>query len=162
MRVLGVDPGSRFTGYAVIEKHGNRLVHVASGRLSVHTKNASLAARLDRIYHGLCEVIQTHQPVTAGVEGVFHHRNAASALTLGHARGVALLACRHGQLEINEYPPAVVKKMVAGSGRADKHQVQQMVRVLLSLRDDALSLDQSDALAIAICHAQRRSLTSLR
>lgn len=154
MRALGIDPGSRFTGYGVVERRGNQLVHVASGRLSVYTRGAPLVLRLELIYAGLTEVIAKYNPDSAGIEGIFHHRNAASALTLGHARGVAMLACKHGGLEVGEYAPTVVKKAVVGTGRADKEQVQKMVRVLLSYREE-MSEDQSDAVAIAICHLQR-------
>jgi crossover junction endodeoxyribonuclease RuvC len=155
MRILGVDPGSHYTGYGVIERQGSRLLHIASGRLDVHGPTGSLPRRLEAIYAGLMEVIAAHQPEVGAIEGVFFHRNAASALVLGHARGVALLACRHGGLEVSEYPPTVVKQAVVGSGRAQKEQVQQMVRVILGVSVEDMSLDQSDALGVAICHAHR-------
>jgi crossover junction endodeoxyribonuclease RuvC len=161
MRILGIDPGSHYTGYGIIDKLGNRLVHIGSGRLDVHGPTGTLPIRLEAIYAGLMEVIHQHQPEAAAIEGVFYHRNAASALTLGHARGVAMLACQHGGLSLNEYPPTVVKQAVTGSGRAQKEQVQQMVRVILALGPSEMPLDQSDALAIAICHANRLSIVSL-
>ena len=152
-RVLGVDPGSRFTGYGVLDKFGNRLTFVAAGRIVAGT--GDFGERLDTIYEGLTQIISTYQPNAAAVEGLFHHRNVDSALKLGHARGVALLACHRGGLSPVEYSPAVVKQAVVGNGRAEKGQVQHMIRIILGIRDEVLAEDAADALAIAICHAYR-------
>ena len=156
-RVLGIDPGSRITGYGVVEKQGNRLIHVAHGTIVAYTKEATFAERLVRIHDGLAEVISLHEPEAAAVEGIFHYKNALSALKLGHARGVALLACCQAALPVHEYKPTQIKQALVGTGRADKQQVQEMVSLLLGIAEPD-SLDASDALAVAMCHAQRRRI----
>lgn len=157
MRILGIDPGSRVTGYGVVEAAGNRLAHVAHGTIAV-PPNAPMAERLAVIYRGLCEVVAGHGPAEVSIESIFHARNAQSALKLGHARGVALLAAELGGVPVVEYTPMQVKSAVVGYGRADKGQVQDMVRRLLCLADPACA-DASDALAVAICHVQTRRTT---
>ncbi len=151
MIILGVDPGSRATGYGVIEKNGHQLSFMACGVIRPKPK-AALPERLREIYNGLCEVIATHQPACASVEDVFVARNPNSALKLGHARGVILLAIAQNGLSIREFSPRLVKKTVAGYGNAAKDQIQQVVRVLLSLNANP-SQDAADALAAAICLA---------
>ena len=131
---------------------GNRLVHVAHGVISPESAGA-LPARLADIYRGLQEVIGAHSPSEVGVESIFHARNPQSAIKLGQARGVALLAAQMAGLEVVEYTPMQVKSAVVGYGRADKVQVQEMVRRLLALPERP-SPDASDALAVAICHLQ--------
>ena len=156
MRVLGIDPGSRTTGYGIIEKRGNRLIHIDNGALQVgHEKD--FAARLDGIYSGLNALIQEYAPTAAAVEQIFVSRNVMSALKLGHARGAAMLAAIHGGLDIQEYTAIQVKNAVVGYGRASKGQVQQMVKALLNLPEVAQE-DASDALAVAICHAHSADL----
>jgi crossover junction endodeoxyribonuclease RuvC len=150
MRVLGVDPGSRYTGYGIVERSDGRLRHVASGRINA-SRGDSFADRLDIIYRGLTKVLQDFDCEVAAVEGLFTARNAMSSIKLGHARGVALLVLQHSEMVISEYAPAKVKKTVAGNGRASKDDVQMIVKRLLGVRGD-LSSDASDALAIAICH----------
>jgi crossover junction endodeoxyribonuclease RuvC len=152
VRVLGLDPGTRQFGWGVIEKRGTRLVHVAHGVIAA--KDAPLAERLVRIEAGLGEVIEAHEPAEAAVETIFFHKDAQAAAKLGHARGVALLVCARAELAIFEYPPARVKRSVAGGGRAEKSQVAQMVRALLGLRE-VPPADAADALAIALTHVQR-------
>lgn len=154
IRILGIDPGSRTTGYGVVERHGSRLVHVDHGTLAGPTES-SLATRLLAVYRGLRQVIETHTPHEVGVESIFHARNAQSALKLGHVRGVALLTAEMGGLPVVEYTPMQVKLAVVGYGKAEKHQVQEMVRRLLALPKRA-NQDASDALAVAICHLQTR------
>jgi len=154
IRVLGVDPGSRTTGYGVVEMRGNRLVHVAHGAISGGREDA-LGPRLAAIYRGLRAVLETHQPQEVSVESIFHARNAQSALKLGHARGVVLLTAELTEVPVTEYTPMQVKSAVVGYGRADKCQVQDMVRRLLTLPEPA-GADASDALAVAICHLQTR------
>jgi len=154
IRVLGIDPGSRTTGYGVVEMRGNRLLHVAHGTLT-GGRDAALPRRLGVIYRGLQEVLAAYRPEEVSIESIFHARNAQSALKLGHARGVALLAAELGEVPVVEYTPMQVKSAVVGYGKADKVQVQQMVRRLLALPKIAAA-DASDALAVAICHLQSR------
>lgn len=154
MRLLGIDPGSRVTGYGVVEVNAGRLVHVAHGAI-VSESGSPLAARLVAIYRGLSEAMEAYGPAEVSIESIFHARNVQSALKLGHARGVALLAAELGGVSVVEYSPMQVKLAVVGYGRADKRQVQDMVRRLLRLPEPA-GPDASDALAVAICHAQTR------
>jgi crossover junction endodeoxyribonuclease RuvC len=151
MRVIGIDPGSRITGYGVVERAGTKLVHVASGSIEAFKEEQNFADRLVIIYKQLIAVMEEYKPQSAGVEGVFHARNAQSAIKLGHARGVALLAASLHGLTVFEYPPTLVKQAVVGYGRADKVQVQKMVSMLLGVTLTGPA-DTSDALAIAICH----------
>ena len=154
LRVLGVDPGSRRTGYGVVEQDGNRLRHVDNGVIVLSSK-ASLASRLQVIYLELTAVIDRLRPDVAVFESLFFARNPQSALKLGHARGAAMLAASLRDLGIFEYTPAEVKRTVGTSGRADKEQVKQMVKLILGLPEVAQE-DASDALAGAICHCHRR------
>ncbi len=156
-RVLGIDPGSRVTGFGVVQKEGSRLHHIAHGAIVAHKGAVSFEERLVRIHEGLAEVIALHEPTSVAVEGIFHQKNALSALKLGHARGVALLTCSLAGLAVHEYSPSTVKKAVVGTGRADKRQVLKMVSLLLGIPEPE-SLDASDALAVAICHSQRRNV----
>ena len=153
LRILGIDPGSRATGYGVIKKNGNRLYYVTCGVIRLGDKYA-FNDRLKVIFDGLCEVIETHKPVIAAVEDVFVAANPRTALKLGHARGVAVLAALHNGLKVYDYTPRMVKQAVVGYGNADKQQVQQMVRVLLQL-SAAPSSDAADALAVSMCHANQ-------
>lgn len=151
MKLLGLDPGLRHTGWGVIHIDGNRLSHVADG--AVHSSpSAPLAERLSELYDGVRRVIEDHAPDEAAAEETFVNRNARSTLSLGMARGVVLLAPARSGLPVAEYAPNAVKKAVVGAGRADKAQVQMMVRVLLPGCTLA-SADAADALAVAICHA---------
>ena len=153
LRILGIDPGSRATGYGVITKKGNRLSYVACGVIRLGNKYA-FNDRLKVIFDGLCEVIETHKPSEAAVEDVFVAANPRTALKLGHARGVAVLAALHNDLKVYDYTPRMVKQAVVGYGNAEKQQVQQMVRVLLQLSAPP-SADAADALAVAMCHANQ-------
>ena len=152
-RILGIDPGSRATGYGVIAKKGNRLYYVTCGGIRLGDKYA-FSDRLKVIFDSLCEVIATHKPTVAAVEDVFVAANPRTALKLGHARGVAVMAALHNGLKVYDYTPRLVKQAVVGYGNADKHQVQQMVRVLLQLSASP-SADAADALAVAMCHANQ-------
>lgn len=149
-RVLGIDPGSRVTGFGLIETDGVRSRHVHSG--CIRTIAGEFPARLGEIFVGLTEVLAEWQPQEVAVEQVFVSRNAASALKLGQARGAAITAIVNQGLPVFEYTPAAVKQGLVGNGRAEKEQVQHMIRVILGLQGK-MSLDQSDALAIALCHA---------
>jgi crossover junction endodeoxyribonuclease RuvC len=151
VRVLGLDPGLRHTGWGVVDVRGNRLTHVADG--AVHTDDAlSLADRLVQIHDGLVEVIARWSPAEAAVEETFVNVNPASTLKLGMARGVVLLVPSKAGLAVSEYPASLVKKSVVGAGQAGKDQVQAMVRRLLP-GCGIETADAADALAIAICHA---------
>ncbi len=152
MRILGLDPGLTHTGWGVIDVAGNRLTHVADGRIS-SPATLPLPARLARIDFELAGIIALHKPSCAAVEETFVNKNALSALKLGQARGVALLAPARLGLDVAEYAATLVKKSVVGNGHAEKDQVSAMVRILLCLRDAGSSADAADALAVAICHA---------
>ena len=151
MRILGIDPGSRITGYGVITARGHELGFIACGTIRTGGE-ADFSRRLLTIFRDLCEVIETHQPEVAAVEDIFISSNPRSALKLGHARGAAVVAAQHRGLSIVDYTPRRVKQCVAGYGQAEKSQVQSMVRTLLAL-DSTPSQDAADALAVAICHA---------
>mgnify|MGYP002664023375 FL=1 len=151
MRILGIDPGSRITGYGVITACGHELGFIACGTIRTGGE-ADFSRRLLTIFRDLCEVIETHQPEVAAVEDIFISSNPRSALKLGHARGAAVVAAQHSGLSIVDYTPRRVKQCVAGYGQAEKSQVQAMVRTLLAL-DSPPSQDAADALAVAICHA---------
>jgi crossover junction endodeoxyribonuclease RuvC len=157
MRVLGIDTGSRVTGYGVIETDGADCVFIDCGIIRV-LASASLAVRLKTIHEGLAGVIQNHKPDEAAFESIFHATNIQSALKLGHARGVCIHAAAQADVPVYEYSPAEVKSAVTGYGRAEKPQVQQMVRSLLKLSGTFASFDASDALAVAICHANSHRL----
>lgn len=154
-RVLGIDPGSRVTGYGVIETDGRRSRHLASG--CIRTVSGEFPQRLGEIFQGVREVLEAWQPQQVAVEQVFVSRNAASALKLGQARGAAVSAVVTLHMPVFEYTPAAVKQGLVGNGRAEKEQVLHMVRVLLGLQG-RMALDASDALAIALCHAHHDAM----
>ena len=157
-RVIGLDPGTRHFGWGVVEERGTRVVHVAHG--IVHTDvSAPIAVRLVAIEREIDQVLRDHSPLEASVETLFFAKDPQAAAKLGHARGVALLVCARADLRVFEYAPALVKRAVAGNGRADKSQVAQMVRVLLGL-PDVPRADAADALAIAIVHCRRIPISS--
>jgi crossover junction endodeoxyribonuclease RuvC len=155
-RILGIDPGSRFTGYGLIDSDGQHARYVSSGCLRVNGN--SLADKLGLIFSELCTLISEFQPHHLAIESVFMHRNADSALKLGQARGAAICAAVTRDLPVSEYAPREIKQAVVGKGGADKLQVQHMVRVLLNLTETPQA-DAADALAIALCHSyQQRAL----
>lgn len=154
VRILGLDPGSLCTGYAVIET-GPRVTYLASG--SIRAKGAALSDRLQEIFAGVDKLANEYQPDEVAIERVFMHRNADSALKLGQARGAALSATFAVHPRVFEYAPREVKLAVVGTGGAQKEQVQLMVRRLLNLTG-AMGADAADALAIALCHAHSRNL----
>ncbi len=155
MRLLGLDPGLRNTGWGLIEAVDNRLSHVADG--AVRTDAAlPLADRLVQLHDGLAEIIRAHRPDEAAVEETFVNKNPASTLKLGQARGIALLVPAKAGIRVAEYPPNLIKKTVVGTGHAAKEQVQMMVGMLLP-GCDVKSPDAADALAVAICHAHHRA-----
>lgn len=149
-RVLGLDPGSIRTGWGIVELHGQRARGIAAGVIRVPEKDA-LPARLRVIFEGVTAVIAAHKPEAVAIEDIFFAKYPQAALILGHARGVALLAAEQAGLSIAAYPPAVVKRAIVGSGRADKSQVAQLVGAVLGLAVLPAE-DATDALAIALTH----------
>jgi crossover junction endodeoxyribonuclease RuvC len=154
VRVLGIDPGSQITGYGVIDFHGQRHRHIDSG--CIDTRRGELPQRLRAIFEGVSALIDRHQPDELAIEMVFVARNPDSALKLGQARGVAIAAGAVASLPVFQYSPRQVKQAVVGSGSAAKQQIQHMISVLLSLRDQPLE-DAADALGVAICHGHSRA-----
>jgi len=149
MRILGIDPGSRFTGFGIIDVQGDRATHVRHG--VIRTGTGEFTERLGVIFEELREVIRAEAPAEVAVETVFLSHNAASALKLGQARGAAICAAISMGLPVAEYSPRSVKQAIVGRGAADKVQVQHMVSVLLQLRETPAE-DAADALAVALCH----------
>ena len=154
LRILGIDPGSRKTGYGLIENTGNYSRHLASGCIRLNERD-QLSDRLSMLSRELEQLIEEFRPDCGAVEKVFFAKNAQSSLILGHARGVILLKFSERHLPIHEYQALKVKQTVVGVGRADKDQVQHMVRILLNLQNSLLE-DEADALAVAITHAHLR------
>ena len=151
IRILGIDPGLRIAGWGLIDACGSKLGFVASGTINPRT-SLSLAARLHALHQGLGEIIDRYAPDCAAVEETFVNANPRSALLLGQARGVCLLAPAGHGLDVGEYPANTIKKAVVGAGHAQKQQVQEMIRVLLP-KAGKQQADAADALAVAICHA---------
>ncbi|NHO33711.1 crossover junction endodeoxyribonuclease RuvC [Acetobacter fallax] len=154
-RLLGIDPGLRFTGWGIIDVEGNRLIHVADGVIATDG-DKPVPARLCALYDALTALIQTHKPREAAVEETYVNRNGSSTLKLGYARGVALLAPALEGLAVSEYGAMAVKRAVVGTGAATKEQVEMMVRRLLPAATISRT-DASDALAVVICHAHLRA-----
>lgn len=158
--ILGIDPGSRVTGYGLIRENHQRLEYMDSG--CIRTSVGELSHRLLEIFNGICQLMEQYSPEEVAIEQVFMHQNPNSALKLGHARGVAMVACASHRVPVSEYSAREVKQSVAGYGAAEKHQVKQMVVSLLTLNDSPQQ-DAADALAIAICHSHtRRGLLAMR
>ena len=161
MRVIGIDPGTAITGWGVVEGgDGDDLQMVAAGVVRT-AAGTPLPQRLQIIYNDLTALIKEWQPETSAIEELFFSKNAKTALTVGHGRGVAMLALANANLSITEYKPLEVKQAVTGHGGADKQQIQQMVKLLLSLEDIPRPDDAADALAIAICHVHSARLRLL-
>ncbi|MCE2557470.1 MAG: crossover junction endodeoxyribonuclease RuvC [Acidobacteria bacterium] len=157
MIVLGLDPGSRYTGYGVVEQEGSRLRELDSGRISL-VSEPDMAARMACLAEGVEQALDRWQPAGAALETLFHGRNSRSLIALAQARGVILSVLGRRDLKVEEVSPAEVKKAVCGNGRADKTQVARMVDVLLGAGAGRRSADASDALAVAICYVQQRPL----
>ncbi len=160
MRVLGIDPGTAITGYAVVEELAGRLELITIGVITTPAKTP-LPSRLQQIYSALKELIVLHQPDCSAVEELFFSRNARTAMSVGHARGVTLLALADAKLPIAEYTPMQIKQAATGYGNAGKHQVQEMVRMLLNLESVPRPDDAADAAAVAICYIHRAKLDGL-
>lgn len=150
--ILGIDPGSRITGYGVIKAVNRELHYMDSG--CIRTSDGELSQRLLQIFNGVCELMDHYSPDEVAIEQVFMHQNPNSALKLGHARGVAMVACASHRIGVSEYSPREIKQAVAGYGAAEKKQVSLMVVELLKLNASPQS-DAADALAVAICHSHR-------
>ena len=160
IRVLGVDPGLRRTGWGIVAVTGNALAFVAAGTVRAPL-DGELAGRLVALYEGLAEIVRAFAPDEAAVEQTFVNKDAAATLKLGNARGIALLVPAQAGLSVAEYAPNAVKKAIVGSGHAEKGQIRAMVRILLP-RAEFDSDDAADALAIAICHAHHRQSAVIR
>ena len=152
--ILGIDPGTLVTGYGVIARQRNSLRLLGSGTVR-NPPGASMPLRLKTIFQELCTIIQTYHPDELAIESAFYGKNAQSALKLGHARGVAILAAVVYEIPTAEYSPREVKKAIVGTGSASKEQVQYMVKSMLRISDNPMLHDTSDAIAIAICHSHR-------
>lgn len=157
MIIMGIDPGLTSTGYGVIEKRGNNLRALGFGAITTSSRD-DLSSRLDEIYRGVKELIAEYHPDLVVIEELFFNTNARSAMLVGEARGGIILAAAHCGVTIEEYTPLQVKQALVGHGRAEKRQVEYMVRSLLHLEEEVGSSHASDALALAICHAHREKL----
>ena len=151
MKIFGIDPGSERTGFGCVESSGSRHRLIACGALTVPAR-ATFPEKLTVIHTGLAALLARHRPDCVAVENIFYARNVRSALKLGHARGVALLAAAEAGIQVVEYAPAEIKRAIVGYGRAEKGQMQQMVKLLLGLDTAPSPHDAADALAVAICH----------
>jgi len=158
MRILGIDPGSRLTGYGIIQESSSGFQYIASGGIRVNEEY--LPDRLKQIFKSLLEVVDCYRPEQMAIEQVFMHINADSALKLGQARGAAICAVQAAGLPVFEYSARQVKQAVVGKGNADKTQVQHMVKILLNIQG-VMQIDASDALGICLCHAHHQQ-TALR
>ena len=156
-RILGIDPGSRITGYGVIDTDGRNIAYVASGCIKI--SETAIPARLKVIFEGIQELLNGYSPDEMAIEKVFMHRNADSALKLGQARGAAISAVVVENIPVSEYSPNEIKQAVVGRGHADKSQVQHMMKMLLNL-SAMPQVDASDALAVAWCHSAKQNTLS--
>ncbi|MBA1336750.1 MAG: Crossover junction endodeoxyribonuclease RuvC [Firmicutes bacterium] len=160
MRIIGIDPGIAITGYGIIDKVDNSYKPVTYGKISTEA-DASTFERLLLLYNNLIEIFAVYHPECAVIEELFFNKNAKTAMVIGQARGVAILAAANSGLEVFEYTPLQVKQAVAGYGRADKKQVQRMVKLLLNLKEVPTPDDVADALAAALCHGSSQKMRTL-
>lgn len=160
MRVLGIDPGTLTSGYGIVAEEDHKLFHVVSGGISP-SANQPFPRRLKKIYEELEKIIEKHRPHVVVIEDLFVSKNIKSALKLGHARGVAILAAMNADLPVFEYAPLEVKQAVVGHGKAEKKQVQLMVKALLDMPKVPHPADAADALAAAICHIHSSRLREI-
>lgn len=159
MKIFGIDPGSRVTGFGIIESNGNHSKYIDSG--VIKTSEKIFPERLRIIYTEIQNLVVHHQPDVISIENVFMHKNADSALKLGQAKAAAICGTFKINVSVFEYAAREVKQAVVGTGAAEKEQVQQMVRIILGIKNKELKLDESDALAIAICHAHSYSVNKI-
>jgi crossover junction endodeoxyribonuclease RuvC len=162
MRVLGIDCGTEYTGYGVVELQPDGTLHYCVADAIRLSRGDPMPHRLSMVFTGLSKIIREYQPDIVAIENVFYAVNVKSALTLGQVRGVAMLAASSAGLEVAEYAPLSIKSAVVGYGKAEKHQVQQMVGRLLNLNSPPESADAADALAIAICHLHTAATLQLQ
>ncbi len=151
MIILGIDPGSRKTGYAFIDNKADKITHIHSG--FIHVKGELFPERLGCIFKSLSALISKYQPGEMSIENVFMHKNASSALKLGQARGAAICSAMHHNMDVSEYSPKEIKKALVGSGAATKEQIQYLCKQYLNIKKE-LQEDEADAIAVAFCHAQ--------
>ena len=151
-KIFGIDPGTAITGFGVIES-GDNPKFITAGVIRTPAKQA-LELRLETIYKDLAELLEEHQPDEVAIEQLYFAANVTTAMAVSHARGAAMLACVHSGVDLSEYTPLQIKQALTGYGRADKQQIQEMVRVMLGLGSIPKPDDAADALAVAICHAQ--------
>jgi crossover junction endodeoxyribonuclease RuvC len=156
LRILGIDPGLATTGYAIIDSDRTKNRALAYGCIKT-AASKEMTLRFAKIYGKLTEIIKREKPEVMAIEKLFFFKNAISAMQVGEARGISILAACHNNLEVFEYTPLQVKQAVVGYGRAEKVQVQKMVQILLGLKEIPRPDDAADALAVAICHAQTSS-----
>ncbi len=159
MIILGIDPGYAIVGYGVIRYEGGKMSVIDYGKITTEA-NIPLSKRLKLIYDSLTQLIETFKPDVVAVEELFFNSNVKTAIAVGHARGVIILAAANMNLKIAEYTPLQIKQAVVGYGRADKNQVQQMVKMFLKLKEVPKPDDTADALAVAICHANSSALSN--
>lgn len=159
MVILGIDPGYAIVGYGVIKYEGGKMSVIDYGKITTEA-NIPLSKRLKLIYDSLTQLIETFKPDVVAVEELFFNSNVKTAIAVGHARGVIILAAANKNIKIAEYTPLQIKQAVVGYGRADKNQVQQMVKMFLKLKEVPKPDDTADALAVAICHANSSALSN--
>ncbi len=156
MKILGIDPGYAILGYGIVEKKGNKFEVLEYGSITTEA-DMDMADRLKHIYYSLMEVIERAEPEEAAIEELFFNTNTTTAIKVGQARGVAILACANSSINISEYTPLQIKQALTGYGRADKKQVQMMIKTILNLKEVPKPDDTADALATAICHGHSNS-----
>ena len=154
MIILGVDPGTNYTGFGIVKAHKNSYTKIVNGLIKLPS-NKSLTEKLEIIYAELDKLIKTYKPDEFAIETAFYGKNVQSAMKIGYARGVSLLAAAHNKIPTSEYSPREIKKSVVGNGAASKQQVSFMIKSLLEIKNTKMRFDESDALAIALCHAFR-------
>ncbi len=159
MRILGVDPGTITTGYGIIDFDRDEIIYVTSGIIQI-PPTKEFGPRLQKIYDELLKIIKKYKPEEFALETAFYGKNVQSALKIGYARGVSLLVAVHNKLQVKEYSPREIKKSIVGKGSSSKEQVQYMIKKLCSLKKTKMKFDESDAIAVAICHAFKIKLNS--
>ena len=161
MRILGIDPGIAIGGYGVVDKEGNRYKTIAYDAVTTKA-HTPLEDRLEKVYNGVCEIIKEYKPDAMSIEELFFNNNAKTALTVGQARGVIILAAVQNHIPVYEYTPLQVKQALTGYGRASKTQIQQMMKSMLGLTEVPKPDDVADALAIAVCHGNSMRFNSIK
>ena len=161
MIILGVDPGTNLTGFGIIKQNESNFFLVRNGLIKLSPKN-SLPDKLAIIYDGLVEIIRIYKPDEFALETAFYGKNVQSAMKIGYARGAAILAAAHCKVPMSEYSPREIKKSVVGRGAASKEQVSFMIKTILSVKEKKMKFDESDALAVALCHAFRMGKSKSR